>query len=263
MCWRTATVIIGGKRTATPNKDHDAIKFSAGDLVARQRLQRPEARCGETRERGPRGGSHPLTATTASRGVGRPRRGHKTGRTADRQSSWRSTIDDDDNGGCEDDESACRPRREHGEVRRQANDDDDMTERDSTISRGEKDNWEDKNIGETIDEGPSGDDNDFNDSDNNTYEVRREQEKKTPHTDFHMWTLNVRTKSCRGAEDIANAMDRICRWSATALQDMVTMERKERIFDTRAGHKIFMSSSTRGAHSIAVMIHRDWAQGIK
>lgn len=41
------------------------------------------------------------------------------------------------------------------------------------------------------------------------------------------------------------------------------MEASERTLKTRAGHKMFISTSTQGAHSTAMMIHRDWAQHVR
>lgn len=44
---------------------------------------------------------------------------------------------------------------------------------------------------------------------------------------------------------------------------MDTMETNERTLKTRAGHKMFISTSTRGAHPAAIMIHKDWAQRVR
>lgn len=55
--------------------------------------------------------------------------------------------------------------------------------------------------------------------------------------DCTIWAINAKKKSCRGADAIADASARSCRWSAAALQEMGMRETDEREIETWRGHR--------------------------
>lgn len=143
-----------------------------------------------------------------------------------------------------------RPRQVQQPARQREGTGDD---RDPPFNSGLKD---------TDDDGGEGTDDDGGEEQEEQARQRR-QDKEYDEDDFTIWTLNAQKKSFKDAEFLAEALDRSCRWSVVALQEMGTKEAVDKVMETRKGHNIFISSSMDGAHSTTIMVHRYWTSGVR